>query len=157
MLKHLSAQVHQAIEKELYYVALYTALTLPDIAGAVEYGNKVKNGERYRRWLDDFAGREFSVNWSGFSSQDCWNLRNSILHEGNTEHTLMALRCRDTVASPGVYQRQDGKLVIDLNPFCQNLCRAFDVWLWDKEESDLSFRQRLESAPTVQKGKLVFH
>lgn len=43
----LIAQTRRAIEAELYYLALMSALTIPDIAGALESADGSAKGSRY--------------------------------------------------------------------------------------------------------------
>lgn len=45
-------QMKSANGAGLYYVALFSALAIPDICGALESQDGTANGQRYRAWFD---------------------------------------------------------------------------------------------------------
>lgn len=44
----------------LYYVALFSALAIPDICGALESQDGTANGQRYRAWFDRWVSPKYS-------------------------------------------------------------------------------------------------
>lgn len=55
-MKNLITSLEQSIRQENWYAALLTALTLPDIAGKIEYYPKYKKKTqlRYQKWFDEY-------------------------------------------------------------------------------------------------------
>lgn len=90
MINKLVKEVNTALDNELYFVALNTALILPDICGKAEYPDK-KSSERYKQWYQDNIGQyeqapEDKENNTGFpylSADVVYQLRCSVLHQGN--------------------------------------------------------------------------
>ena len=46
------SEIERCLENEQFFAAISLAVILPDICGAVEYGEKEKVGARYRKWCD---------------------------------------------------------------------------------------------------------
>ena len=91
MVLKIIADIRKALENNLHFVALNSALTLPDICGKAAYPN-CKVGDRYKAWYDEFVGK-YEVpptNESGpddtkmsyLSGEVVYSLRNSFLHQG---------------------------------------------------------------------------
>lgn len=87
MVNLLVKDIRKALEKELYFVALSAALTLPDICGKAEYPDEKKDGRRYRMWYDKYIG-----DYEKCSSNEkipypdgnlIYKLRCALLHAGN--------------------------------------------------------------------------
>lgn len=88
MIKRLIQDIRKALENELYFVALNSALTLPDICGNVEYPKEKSSRKRYISWYDKEIGKyEKDPNekddMSYLSGEVIYTLRCSLLHEGN--------------------------------------------------------------------------
>lgn len=49
--------IRKALENELYFVALSSALTLPDICGKVAYPDERSSRKRYILWYDEEIGK----------------------------------------------------------------------------------------------------
>lgn len=91
--------VQDAIAKECWLPALITALTIPDIMGQVEFPDLVnKHGQRlvgkqYKAWFAKHVVHHFAneEGWDAegnpinpyFTADMCYQLRCSILHQGN--------------------------------------------------------------------------
>lgn len=76
MIERLIKEVESCLKNKLYMSALTTVLTLPDICGKAEFP-KLKNGERYRKWLDQYVcSQDFNI----IKSEETYKLRNSTLH-----------------------------------------------------------------------------
>ena len=81
-------EIEKCIEHECFLAALGLALTLPDICGKAKYPRIKNNGERYKRWCDDYV-MKYEMPWSEYSedmpyisSEIIYQLRNSFLHQG---------------------------------------------------------------------------
>jgi excisionase family DNA binding protein len=69
-------QIRAASAAGLYYVALFCALTLPDICGALEAENGQASGPKYKAWLRANVPEEAA------DAELIYGLRCSLLHQG---------------------------------------------------------------------------
>lgn len=89
MINRLIEDINKALDAEAYMAALSLVLTLPDICAKAEYGDSLKNKERYIKWFDEYIGQyEKAPVKSGqtempyLSGEVVYQLRCSILHQG---------------------------------------------------------------------------
>lgn len=66
------------------YSTLFLTLALPDICGAIEYGD-IGVGKRYAKWLDEYAKDELSF----LSGEELYLIRCSVLHQAISSHTKL--------------------------------------------------------------------
>lgn len=88
MIIRLVQDIRKALENELYFVALGSVLTLPDICGKVAYPDELSSRKRYISWYDEEIGKyekspEDKENMPYLSGDVIYSLRCSLLHEGN--------------------------------------------------------------------------
>ena len=57
MVIRLIQDIRKALENELYFVALSSALTLPDICGKAAYPQEQSSKKRYILWYDEEIGK----------------------------------------------------------------------------------------------------
>ena len=97
MIFRLVQDIRKALENELYFVALSSALTLPDICGKTAYPDEQSSRKRYIAWYDEEIGKyeknpEDKENMPYLSGEVIYNLRCSLLHEGNPNMNNSSLR-----------------------------------------------------------------
>lgn len=92
MINRLIEDVNKALDAQAYMAALALVLTLPDICAKAEYGDSLKNKERYIKWFDEHIGRyekapvelgEMEMPY--LSGEVAYQLRCSVLHQGNPD------------------------------------------------------------------------
>lgn len=88
MINRLVQDIRKALENELYFVALNSALTLPDICGRAARPMERSSRKRYILWYDDEIGKyeknpEDKKDMPYLSGEIIYSLRCSLLHEGN--------------------------------------------------------------------------
>lgn len=88
MVFRLVQDIRKALENELYFVALSSALTLPDICGKAAYPDERSSRKRYISWYDEVIGKyeknpDDKENMPYLSGEVIYSLRCSLLHEGN--------------------------------------------------------------------------
>jgi hypothetical protein len=67
----------------LFYAALLSALSLPDICAAMDTGDGRAHGPEYMRWFDRWVSPRYTVQGSiTLSGRECYELRCSMLHQG---------------------------------------------------------------------------
>jgi hypothetical protein len=54
-LRDVIDQIEQSLQTRLYYLSLFAALAVPDIAGALEAPDGQANGDRYAAWYEQWA------------------------------------------------------------------------------------------------------
>ncbi|WP_143545049.1 hypothetical protein [Rhodococcus sp. RS1C4] len=77
-------QMRQASVAGLWFVALTTALALPDICGALASENGRATGSKYRAWVSQYIEGEDEE-----SAERLWKLRCSLLHQGSMQTSGM--------------------------------------------------------------------
>lgn len=88
MVFRLVQDIRKALENELYFVALSSALILPDICGKAAYPEERSSRKRYILWYDEEIGKyeknpKDKDNMPYLSREVIYSLRCSLLHEGN--------------------------------------------------------------------------
>lgn len=86
MVNKIIEEINKALDNECFLIALMSALTLPDICGAIEYPD-VSEGTRYKKWYSEYIGRYETDNKDDslpYPSADIiYDLRCSMVHNGN--------------------------------------------------------------------------
>lgn len=144
--------VCDALTHKNWYAALALALTLPDICGDLE---KPKRGvgERYVQWWNSFV----LFRYKGLlSSEDCYALRCSFLHQGLSDITKQTKRkvrtnFRFVHPDPRVpipphlnLIRAPGHEVLQLqvDVFCEDICAGVEQWERKKLSKDPEIKKR---------------
>lgn len=88
MVFRLVQDIRKALENKLYFVALSSALTLPDVCGKAAYPDERSSRKRYILWYDEEIGKyekypKDKYNMPYLSGEVIYSLRCSLLHEGN--------------------------------------------------------------------------
>lgn len=127
---HLS-QIRSANAGGLYYVALFSALALPDICGALEAPDGIATPQRYAAWFDQHVAAKYHGSLDG---QTCYQFRCSMLHQATTQHPKSQYS-RILFLEPGrssvVMHNNviDDALNIDVRIFCEDMVTAVESWL----------------------------
>jgi hypothetical protein len=151
----LLEQLEIARRTRLYYLSLMTALTVPDIAGALDSEDGRATGERYANWYEKWVrprsaeaaaaltGLELPVDQlNPLTGEDCYHFRCSLLHQGTTLHAKSSFE-RIIFIEPGTSRhvihnvRMKGALCIDLPTFCGEIIAGGTLWLDAVENSEL--------------------
>ena len=138
-------QLINSIKNENWHAALIVALTLPDIAGKIEYPISCSS-KRYATWFDKYVRDQYKgrlgpnrTEHTFLSGNDCYALRCAYLHEGITDITQQ--KARDVldefifVVPPKgsiVHCNQfDNKLQLQVENFCNDIINGLSQWLID--------------------------
>jgi len=134
-------QVRAANGAGLYYVALVSALALPDICAALESADGQASKDKFEAWFNMYVAPRYN----GFlDGETCYYFRCSMLHQGSTQHPR-GRYSRIIFVEPGrsdiVLHKNimNDALNIDVRIFCEDLCGAAERW-W----------QGAATQPTVQ-------
>ena len=134
----LIAQTRKALEAELYYVALFTALTVPDIASALESSGGRASSKRFAAWyetwvrplLKESRGRE-----NPLSGDECYGFRCALLHQGRSQRAsdqyshIMFIEPGHPNFSIHYCLVGGSALLIQLDEFVHEVLRGCELWL----------------------------
>ena len=91
MIYRIIDEINKCLDNECFISALMTALTLPDICGAIEYPND-GTAARYKKWYREFIGQYETHgeddNMPYALADVIYDLRCSLLHSGNPSVNL---------------------------------------------------------------------
>ena len=136
-MKDILDQIRAASDSGLYYVALFSALAIPDICGALESPDGEASKAKYVAWFD----RHVAPRYQGFlGGQDAYYFRCSMLHQGTTQHPQSSFK-RILFIEPGatsnVFHNNivGNALNIDVQIFVNDLVTAALQWLPTAEKT----------------------
>lgn len=158
-------QIEKSLGSGLYFLSLYTALTVPDIAGALSSENGEASGAKYAAWFEQWARPRFfeSVLASvppehrkhikpienPLTGEACYRFRCSLLHQGSSQHPKSQFS-RIIFIEPGSTTvvvhggTMNDALCIDLNLFCREMIAGARLWL-KQVEQDPAYIKNYES------------
>lgn len=129
-MEELLAQIKFALKNNLYYLALYATLALPDICSALSSEDGQTSGRQYMDWYNKYAKNKCSSILDGYG---CYKFRCSSLHQGTTQHKKMdysrVLFLEPTNNAVVLHDNiLNDALNIDLNIFCLSMIDAVINW-----------------------------
>jgi hypothetical protein len=148
-MRDLLRQIETALDANLYYLALFGALTIPDICGAVDSDDGTANRSKYIQWFDEFIGPKYRYSSQIFlSGEDCYHFRCSLLHQGFSQHprsTYARVIFVEPAATTNVFHCNvlNGALNIDVRIFCKDIIAGAVEWL-DKVEGTEHHKKNME-------------
>lgn len=147
-MERFTNSLRSSVKHQDWYVALSSALTLPDVCGRLIDPTQTST-KRYPQWFDRWVAPSY-LNF--LSGADCYALRCSYLHEGGTDITNQ--RARDAlddfhfIVPPGngcsIHCNWiNNKLQLQVDIFCLDIASAVDDWaLSVKDNHEVQERMR---------------
>lgn len=138
-------QIRDAGENhKIYFIALTSALTIPDVCGALESETGVAKKEKYAAWFDTWVGPRYQ---NGFDGEYCCGLRNTMLHQGrlNPEKQKFS-RVAFVEPGAGVYMHggtPNNILTIDLMTFVDDMTQGAIAW-FEKTKNTQNFKNNYQ-------------
>jgi hypothetical protein len=148
-------QIEASLGSHLYFLSLYTSLTVPDIAGALSSENGEASGAKYAAWFEQWVRPRFFETVlasvpaehrhyikpmeSPLTGEACYRFRCSLLHQGSSQHPKSPFS-RIIFIEPGAttnvvhYGQLNDALCIDLNLFCREMIAGARLWLKQAEQ-----------------------
>jgi len=155
-MRALIEQVESSLDSGLYYLSLFGALAIPDIAGALSSEDGEASGKKYAEWYEVWIRPRFlevvraslpentrqymKDTENPLSGTMCYLFRCSLLHQGSSQHQKSQYS-RIIFIEPGVttnvvhYGRLNDALCIDLKLFCREVTSGARLWLQDVEQT----------------------
>lgn len=143
-MQDLIQQIRDANRGGLYYVALFSALALPDICAALESSDGQATGAKFSAWFDAHVAPRYNGSLDG---KTCYNFRCSMLHQGSTQHPS-GRYSRVIFVEPGVSglvlhnNIMNDAFNIDVRIFCEDICAGVARW-WPTVSSQVTFQENL--------------
>lgn len=151
-------QLEASLQSKQYFLSLYVALTVPDMAGALSSANGEANKQKYAAWYDQWVPQQIGIRRAKqfgelppappsrtlFSGEECYRFRCSLLHQGRTQHPksqfTRVIFIEPNSGSPMRVHNSvvNGALCIDLPYFCEEIIGAARDWL-DQIDKDSYF------------------
>ncbi len=142
LMERFTSSLRASVDQQNWYVALATALTLPDVCGRLVNPTQ-GSGARYSAWFDAWVAPGYTANLPQIGAHcfltgsDCYALRCSYLHEGGGDITQQrarqALDDFHFIIPPrkgiSVHCNQlDNTLQLQVDQFCLDIADAVDRW-----------------------------
>lgn len=149
-MKRFTKSLRSSVQNQDWYVALASALTLPDVCGRLINPNQ-GSAVRYAAWFDSWVapGYTFVIPGVGahcfLTGSDCYALRCSYLHEGGGEiahqRARKALDYFHFIVPPEdeniIHKNLLGDtLQLQVDKFCLELADAVDRWAHSVEGNE---------------------
>jgi hypothetical protein len=149
--------IQHSLRSQNWFGALFLALAMPDICGALQYPSDPV-GTRYRRWFDRYLSAEYVP--ALFSADDCYYLRCAALHQGMSEHPKAQNKQVVFITPPpggrmvfhsNFIESPDGSFVLELqiDVFCQQICAGVLKWK-DDVSTDTAVQARIAELLSFQ-------
>lgn len=168
-MRNLINAVRQSLDERNWYAALSLVMTLPDIAGKVEYPNVTSSQRRFADWYVRYMQSKYTSSaplppfpLPGFTNiflngDDFYALRCSILHEGSSAigHQRARRVLEDfqfiipPTGSTWHLNRRNNNLQIQVDIFCNDVLDGLEAWLNDIQ-ADQAKQNRLASFFFIQ-------
>lgn len=125
----ITKEIERALSSGLYYLAVITTLSLPDMCAALESDDGTTSGQKYKSWCDAWLLPSYPMLTSG----DLYSMRCGVVHQGRLGHPRMQYaRILFTLPNPNrnVFHRNviNDALNLDVVIFCRDMVRAVEQW-----------------------------
>ena len=162
MVQRLIDDIRKALDNNLYYVALVSALTLPDICAKAEYPAEISSRIRYIDWYNDRIGKyencpdQEDEIMPYLSGEVMYSLRCAFLHEGNPNvnneklakwnelpinQFILKIERRneldhyqDYSEITDIYGQHRRSYTMDIRRICGIICRAAEAYYRDNKD-----------------------
>lgn len=136
----LARDIREALRARAYWAALAGALSLPSLCASLVDPNNQDSGRAYSDWYDHWVVPRFGGSHPElFTGWDCYNLRNSVLHEGSARRPARPYRRAIFLLDQRIHRisARDGSrdgvayayTAFDVGMFCEEILTATQAWL----------------------------
>ncbi|MDD5710773.1 MAG: hypothetical protein PHV43_01570 [Candidatus Colwellbacteria bacterium] len=138
-MRELLNQIKKGLNINLYFLALFVSLVIPDICGALDSEDGEATGQKYKNWFDKYVAPKYN----GFlSGADCYYFRCSLLHQGTSQNSNSRYS-RILFIEPGATTNilhnniLNDVLNIDVQIFCRDIILGAEEYLNHNEGTEL--------------------
>ena len=151
-MKDLLEQIKVGLSHNLYYLSLFATLTIPDICSALESKDGKTDGKKYKKWFDEYMVNKEPEKYGdgrNLTSNDCWNFRCAMLHQGRSSHDKIDYKRILFVEQPDLHgigsihacivgaATEEKSLLINVEKFCSDMIESANEWLVKNEKTDI--------------------
>jgi hypothetical protein len=142
-------QIRTACSSGLYYVALSSALSIPEICGALESASGEADGKKYAAWFDKNVSLRYSVRGTPtLTGWDVYRFRCRMLHQAvlSIPHSIVSRIIFIEPGMSGIVPHNNKVfdiLNIDVRLFIDDLVESALLWLERVEHTPL-YKSNLE-------------
>lgn len=164
-------QLEKSLDSQYYFLALATALSVPDIAAAIDSDDGKATGQKYVAWYDEWVLPRFSTNVNEvlqargiespvdienpFTGAECYYYRCAMLHQARSTHARSAFsrvmfvepKSTSNVIHYGIL---NDALTIDLPSFCLEVTQGYRDWVAAAQEEG-NYKRNMEN--TMQRHR----
>lgn len=139
------SQIKNALDADLYHLALFGALAVPDICGAISSEDGKATGQKYKNWFNKYVSLKYLHPTRGqdITGEDCYRFRCSMLHQGTSHHVTGKYSRFIFVEHPSVYMHctlieADGLiLAINTSVFCDDILGGAETWITEYQGTEV--------------------
>lgn len=152
----LVIQTEAALSARLYFLALNTALVIPDICAAMSSTNGAASAKKYENWYNKWArpkytkrllaraGSDFNFGpqESAINGRICYGYRCGVLHQGRSYHDyitgywrIIFTEKQSRSDEPFHQNFAENVLLIDIDEFCYEIIEGYEDW-YESSKSD---------------------
>lgn len=145
-------QIQICLQQKLYFVAIMACLAIPDIGGAIDSIDGIAKGGRFIKWFDKYVKPRYAGKLK-MTGKECYFLRNSMLHQGITEHDSTKVKVAFTNypqanSDVPLFHHTDLGLLVEPQTFCNNVVYAAYDWLEAVHDTEL-FKKNMNNFMTL--------
>lgn len=155
-MKILVSELKQAVENNLWFVAINIALTIPDICSALESENGQTVSKKYIKWVDTYLVHKYN---NFITGEDIWKLRCASLHQGKFNHdnprfSKILFQIPFNGNSGGMHNNiLGGTLQLNAMIFVNDIINSYEKWLITNKENNF-ISTNLEKSFTIYESKV---
>lgn len=134
-MEDLLAELKAVAGAGFYSVALFTALSIPDICAALESEDGLARGPRYKAWFDKWVASKYPPTRDGevaITGSVCYAYRCGLLHQGKAMHKDLGYS-RVLFLTPGPLTVHNSMLMdalaVDIPSFIEDISAGVREWL----------------------------
>src|SRR5262249_49014185 len=149
------------LNKNLHYLAVMSALTLPDICSALENPDGRAHHSRYESWWETWKSSDYH-----FTGEELYMLRCGMLHQGRSGHSDLQYDRIVFMIRPGFHLclsintdktgREEMVLQLDANIFCRDMIASVRSW-YETKKDDANVKKWLPFVLTFRPQGLPPH
>ncbi len=151
-MRELLNQIQKGLKQNLYFLSLFTTLTIPDICSAMESEDGLTTSDRYKKWFNAYMVKREPQKYGddkNLTATACWNFRCAILHQGRSKHKNLSYKRILFIEPPNLHgigsiqacicgaDTEENALLINVEKFCGDIIQSANEWLRNNEKSDI--------------------
>lgn len=133
----LLKQIKNGLDNNLYYLALFVSLSVPDMCASLESDDCRTNRTKYKAWVDEYMVKVRPDKYGErLSSNHIYQFRCALLHQGRTKHDDSEYQrilffepgAQNSIVGPHCCvvgaETSDASLMIDIQQFCDDIVKG---------------------------------